>query len=141
MTMTAEAFASSVVLFRSCLLFACLFLACASSAGMYCQQDADCKSGLICVKPPPDAVTNGATDGGGSNAGYGICQPALRGLGQTCLWTTECQPPLFCSNEIGDYLADDRHGTCQPRPPAALDMGRDLLSTDLSSGADAMLKD
>lgn len=79
---------------------------CAATAGMSCQQDDDCRVGLVCSRPKAAAGS------------FGVCEPARRGLGETCLWSSECQAPLFCSNEIGRFTADQRHGTCQPRPDA-----------------------
>lgn len=83
-------------------------IGCQGRAGMFCEKNTDCRVGLTCVKPTtaPDSA-------------YGVCEPALRGLGETCLTSAECTPLLRCSNEAGIYSTDDRHGTCQNLPDAA----------------------
>ncbi|MDW8284410.1 MAG: hypothetical protein RMK29_22110, partial [Myxococcales bacterium] len=53
---------------------------CSARAGMFCQQDSDCRTGLICVRP---ALDGAVADGGG----FGICEPARRGQGEVCFWT------------------------------------------------------
>lgn len=102
---------------------ALLLCACTNRAGMPCQQQSDCRSGLVCSFPPVDAATPpGAPT-------YGVCQPALRGDGETCLYSSECQTGLLCSNELGVFSGDRRHGFCQAQP------------ADAGPGADAGLRD
>ena len=118
---------------------------CDSTTGMYCQKDGDCRSGLICAKAPSSALDGGRNLPNGIDGAevFGVCEPARRGVGETCLWTSECQGPLFCSNEVGQFLDDQRHGTCQPRHmsdmPGAHDLGMMLqdLGPDQGQGDDA----
>lgn len=115
---------------RAALLALVLAAGCSARAGMFCQQDSDCRTGLICVKPVP----TGATSDGGS---FGICEPARRGQGEVCLWGSECQMPLVCSNTLGQYTGDGRHGRCLMPPPApdAADPAADLAA-DAAPAAD-----
>ncbi len=105
------------------LLFCC---GCNSTAGMFCQQNSDCRTGLLCAKSSKDGGPAPGTDA--AAAAFGVCEAARRGLGETCLWSSECQASLFCSNQIGQFLEDLRHGTCQVRP------ARDLSLPDLGDG-------
>jgi hypothetical protein len=84
---------------------------CTGREGMFCQEDRDCRAGLLCARSTPE--------GGADMSIYGICEPARRGLGTPCLRVSECSPGLRCSNEWGHFLADGRQGTCQPAPDAA----------------------
>ena len=81
---------------------------CGNRAGMTCQQQSDCSSGLLCNKPP----TAGPQ-------GYGICEPGLHGLGEVCVFSGECDPALICSTELGQPSEDGWHGVCQARQPVA----------------------
>lgn len=98
--------------------------ACQGRAGMFCEKNTDCRVGLTCVKP---------TTGSPAELVYGVCEPARRGLGETCLVSAECTPGLRCSNEIGVYSTDDRHGTCENLPDAASPVGVDMAIADLST--------
>lgn len=95
--------------------------ACRSSAGMYCQDQADCRAGLTCSKP--------RTDGGA--AAYGVCITALLGTGQVCLRSDECDVGLRCSTAVGVFVGDDYHGRCEAQPDLA------PPPRDASSGEDA----
>jgi hypothetical protein len=78
---------------------------CGAKAGMACQQQSDCRAGLICSKPP----------GAAPNA-YGSCEPARRGLGESCLRSTECEIGLACSSARGNPGGDGWYGVCEPAP-------------------------
>lgn len=109
--------------FVLCLLGA-LGLGCSARPGMFCQTDGDCRSGLVCVRPPADAASS---DGGA----FGVCEAARLGLGEVCLWSSECQAPLLCGNTLGDFIGDGRHGRCVQGPSNA----------DQSAAADAAVLD
>ncbi|MFO0573608.1 MAG: hypothetical protein U1A78_06405 [Polyangia bacterium] len=98
---------------------------CGSKAGMQCQQQSDCRSGLVCSKAP-----------GASVLAFGICEPARRGLGESCQRSIECQAGLRCSTERGHVPGDGWFGVCEPAPDmATADLSMpDLLPTD--GGAD-----
>jgi hypothetical protein len=109
---------------------------CSARAGMFCQETSDCRTGLICVKPPPRD--------GGPPPQFGICEPGRRGQGEVCFWSSECQPGLFCSNQAGRFTEDGRHGRCEAAPdlaaprPADLAMPADLRGPeDLADAAAA----
>jgi hypothetical protein len=70
---------------------------------MYCQQQSDCRVGLVCNKPR-----------GARAESYGICEPARRGTGEACVRSSECEVGLICSSELGDPSPDERHGICLP---------------------------
>lgn len=97
---------------------------CQGRAGAPCQTQSDCRAGFVCDKPTLDA------DAGPRLLAYGICQPARLGLGGICLNSAECQDGLRCSNTVGIFTADGRHGTCELIPLSELD----LASGDLHSG-------
>jgi hypothetical protein len=94
-----------------------LLMGCQSPAGMYCQQQSECRVGLICLKPPGTAT----------DTSFGVCAPALRGQGESCLRHDDCQSGLRCSNEAGEDNGDERHGICELDPTidagAVVDMG------------------
>jgi hypothetical protein len=102
----------------SCLGSALLsYIACQAQAGMFCQKQSDCSIGLVCNKSPS----------ANSPSSFGVCEPALRGQGETCLRTADCQTGLVCSNELGMFNTDQRHGICQAgasdlSAPSAADM-------------------
>lgn len=102
---------------------------CQNRAGMSCQQQSDCTSGLLCNKPPAAGPQS-----------YGICEPGLRGIGEICVRSLECDPGLVCSTELGQPSDDGWHGVCQP---AAVDAAsRDLSQApDLSAPADLVAFD
>lgn len=97
---------------------------CGAKAGMACQQQSDCRAGLICSKPP----------GAAPNA-YGSCEPARRGLGESCLRSADCEPGLACSSARGNPGGDGWYGVCEPAPPDLLpppDLAMpDLVKIDL----------
>jgi hypothetical protein len=97
---------------------------CGAKAGMACQQQGDCRAGLICSKPP----------GAAPNA-YGSCEPARRGLGESCVRSSECQTGLACSSARGSVGGDGWYGVCEPAPPDMVpppDMATpDLVAVDL----------
>jgi hypothetical protein len=106
-------------MWRTMLLPAGLGLAlcgCSARPGMFCLADSDCRTGLICVRPPADAAPG---DGGT----FGICEDARHGVGEVCLWSSECQPSLVCSNLLGEFTGDGRHGRCVATPGDASDGG------------------
>lgn len=74
---------------------------CSAQAGMYCQQQSDCRVGLVCNKPP-----------GARADSYGICEPARRGNGEACVRSSDCEVGLICSSELGTVGPDERHGIC-----------------------------
>lgn len=116
---------AALVLRRSAevlLLTAALFGAsgCGAKAGMACQQQSDCRAGLVCSKPP----------GAAPNA-YGSCEPARRGLGESCLRSAECQDGLACSSARGNPGGDGWYGVCEPAPPDLLPP-QDLAMPDLA---------
>ena len=92
---------------------------CQAQAGMFCQQQSDCRVGLVCSKPAGTATPTS----------FGVCEPARRGSGESCLRTADCQTGLRCSIEVGVDNGDDRHGICEPQE-APQDAGPDLA--DLS---------
>lgn len=105
---------------------------CTGREGMFCQEDRDCRAGLLCARPTPE--------GGADMSIYGVCEPARRGLGTPCLRTSECTPGLRCSNEWGHFLTDGRQGTCQSAPDAGPGAsGADLRPADAGLPADAAL--
>lgn len=91
---------------------------------MYCQEQAECRAGLVCRKP-----AHGPDGGPLDRRAYGICVPALLGRGEVCLRSDECEEGLRCSSEVGEFSDDERHGLCQPRPTL------DAAARDLASGA------
>lgn len=93
---------------------------CGAKAGMACQQQSDCRAGLVCSKPP----------GAAPNA-YGSCEPARRGLGEACLRSAECEPGLACSSARGNPGGDGWYGVCEPAPPDLLPPP-DLAMSDLA---------
>lgn len=95
---------------------------------MFCQEDRDCRAGLLCARPTPE--------GGADMSIYGICEPARRGLGSTCLRTSECTPGLRCSNEWGHFIPDGRQGTClhPPLDAAAVTPPADAASPPADGG-------
>jgi hypothetical protein len=97
---------------------------CQEQAGMFCQQQSDCRVGLLCAKPV------GASD----PDSFGVCAPALRGMGEICLSSADCQPGLMCSNEIGIFNGDERHGICEVLPD--VDGGISVDTEDLARPAD-----
>lgn len=76
---------------------------CSAQAGMYCQQQSDCRVGLVCNKPR-----------GARPESYGICEPARRGTGEACLRSSDCEVGLICSSGLGLVGPDERHGICLP---------------------------
>lgn len=76
---------------------------CSAQAGMYCQQQSDCRVGLVCNKPR-----------GARPESYGICEPARRGTGEACVRSSDCEVGLICSSELGALSPDERHGLCMP---------------------------
>jgi len=84
-------------------LLLALIWGCQAQEGMFCQQQSDCNVGLICTKP----------SGSRNPQGFGLCEPARRGAGETCLRSADCQSGLRCSNEVGMFNGDERHGICQ----------------------------
>lgn len=76
---------------------------CSAQTGMYCQQQSDCRIGLVCNKPR-----------GARPESYGICEPARRGTGEACVRSSDCEVGLICSSEIGAPSPDERHGLCMP---------------------------
>lgn len=101
---------------------------CGSKAGMQCQQQSDCRSGLICSKAP----------GAGALA-YGVCEPARRGLGESCQRSSECQAGLRCSTERDHVDGDGWFGVCEPAPASTDMAAADLSMPDLAptdGGAD-----
>ncbi len=101
-------------------------LSCQAQAGMFCQQQSDCRVGLVCAKSP--GVTS-------ANA-YGVCQPALHGAGEPCLSSGDCDSGLICSNEIGIFNGDERHGLCQSGGTATDGGTTDGSVADLSVATD-----
>ena len=128
-----------VVLFGALVLLAGgLLLAACSSPGKMCRTDSDCGGDLICAKPEVDGgpAETGVCTHRQADAGEfcrvvddcagglfcsnelpspikrldGTCIP-IRGLGETCANTDQCDPPLEC-----ELTATD-DGTCQPPPP------------------------
>ena len=81
---------------------------------MQCQQQSDCRSGLICSKAP-----------GASVLAFGVCEPARRGLGESCQRSSECISGLRCSSELGHVDGDGWFGSCEPAP--------DMATADLST--------
>lgn len=101
---------------------------CQNRAGLPCQDESDCNSGLVCNKPP-----------GTAPSGYGICEAGLHGTGEICTYSSECGSGLVCSTAVGQPSDDGWHGVCQAAPA---DLGvagaADLLSpADLSPAIDA----
>lgn len=87
---------------------------CEARSGMFCEDQSDCRVGLICsmAKMLPDAGPSGSPR-------FGVCVPARRGAGEVCLSSGECEIQLRCSNEVGQLTSDGQHGTCIARPPDA----------------------
>lgn len=79
-------------------------LSCQAQAGMFCQQQSDCRAGLVCTKPAGQMASSDSS---------GICEPARRGSGESCLRSADCQSGLVCSNELEIFNGDERHGLCQ----------------------------
>ena len=105
---------------------------CLSSAGMYCQEQAECRAGLVCQKP--SRVGDGGAPG---LSAYGVCVPALLGRGEICLSSDECDDGLRCSNTVGVFTEDERHGLCQSAPSADASAAVPDAATDASTPADA----
>jgi hypothetical protein len=96
---------------------------CQSAAGIFCQQQSECSTGLLCSKPP-----------GASATSFGVCEPARKGFGELCTYSSECQAGLRCSTELAG-ASDQRHGTCQPGPSSPTDAGiGDAAAADLLPG-------
>lgn len=94
------------------------WVGCSAQTGMFCQQQSDCRPGLVCNKPPGTSRPDS----------YGVCEPARRGTGEACLRSSDCGPGLFCSIEIGSESPDERHGICLPSS------GPDAGPSDLGAG-------
>jgi hypothetical protein len=97
-----------------------LWLGCQSQAGMFCQQQSECRVGLVCTKSPGTATPTS----------YGVCVPARRGTGEPCQRSSECEIGLRCTIEIGIDNGDERHGICE----MATDAGAvDMTASDAQS--------
>lgn len=92
---------------------------CQAQAGMFCQQQSDCRVGLVCSKPVGTATPTS----------FGVCEPARRGSGESCLRTADCQAGLRCSTEVGVDNGDERHGICE-LPEGTSDGGVDAAVSD-----------
>lgn len=104
-----------------------LLLGCSGRSGMACQDHRDCRTGLICNRPVLDS----------GQAAFGVCEPGRHGVGEVCQWSAECAPAYLCSNEVGQYTDDRRHGICIDRPAVPVaDAGAADLA-DAGDGGDA----
>jgi hypothetical protein len=101
---------------------------CQNRAGLPCQDENDCNSGLLCNKPP----------GAGPSA-YGVCEAGLHGKGEICTYSSECSSGLLCSTDRGQPSEDGWHGVCVVAPAdLGVASGADLLRpADLSPTDDA----
>jgi hypothetical protein len=97
---------------------------CQSPSGLFCQQQSDCSSGLVCSKPPGVSATS-----------YGVCSPARRGLGEICVYNSDCDEGLRCASDSVSPN-DLRHGICQPTGSSDGGLG-DAGLGDLSRPADS----